>query len=229
MGPPVEFPVDVTTEFSAEDAHAVRLGDVVSRWTHLARTNQAREVPVYGTIKGIELKGVIDEAKIDDQANLHLIDTKTYTGKLAEYKQRLAYHQLLVYYELIGQMIRGKVDISQLAHENALGCDFSTPLHSEIQAVWGSRTLNEMIDNWKESISKLTKTQLAESVRADFIDRRTRDTNNIEFSYDDETAQQLFAFRSGMLAGLRPPMPLSRSVGSCRFCPHFTECPGRQH
>lgn len=229
MGPPVEFTEEAAMEFSAEDAHALRLGDVVSRWRHLVDTSKAREISVYGTIRGIQLKGVIDEAAIDEKSRIHLVDTKTYAGDLAVYKQRLAYHQLLVYYELMGQMIKGKVDIDQLAHEKAKKCDFLVPLHRDIQAAWGYGTLQEMMDGWKDSLNKLSSGSMAEEVRADFIDRRNHNTDQIEFKHDVDTAEQLFAFRSELLSGQRPPLPLSRSVGSCRFCPHFADCSERQH
>lgn len=230
MGPPVTFTEEDEKQFTLEDWHAAKLGDATNRWSHLARQDIAREVPVYGRIGDIDLKGIIDEIQVlPDTKELLLIDTKTHRSEtLPEYKQRLAYHQLLVYHELMTQMIRGKTDLDQLVRENTEDYNFDKELHPAVVNMFGSTTLNAMLARFSESVTCFKDRKLADRVRVDFIDRKTHAEQRIEFRHDAETAAHLFAFRGELFSGHRRPLPLSRENGTCRYCPHFAICQERQ-
>ncbi len=181
---------------------------------------RAREIPVYGQVKTMIVKGVIDELLIRD-GELLLLETKTrVSGEVPDYYayERVVEFQLSLYKVLLESIIQGNFTSDDLLSVYKIDPDetISTRLYDSFpENVVIPERIEVMASTAFETMCTLPEpSQLVvhyENQNRESIGERT-------FLFNEETFQEALDFVLGYWEGGREAVPVSKNVWKCEYC-----------
>ncbi|XP_066538766.1 exonuclease V [Hoplias malabaricus] len=220
---------------SREDSFAIRLLNILHMIPKLEAGKCVREIPVFGVVEGVHLKGVIDELSYNQKGELVLNELKTRRQETLPGAAQSLGHSLQVglYKILFDGMVRGGlrrehiIDHFKLKASMALGNEIQK--HSAKIGIQVT-TLGELVDTLLMVLS------CTDVPRIDLlqIEYRHQDSNNLIGSrvvpYDEA---QLRSELQGYLAywtGQREPRGVDiEEAWKCRMCPYDQICVWRKN
>jgi exonuclease V len=101
--------------YTINDSIAIKFHNLSADITRLLQEGMTREIPVFGRIESLYVRGIIDELRLQKDI-LSLIDHKTRKSfrMPGDAQIRINEFQLMVYYKLLDDSISGKFDSSDL-------------------------------------------------------------------------------------------------------------------
>lgn len=182
----------------------------------------AREVPIYGKVGIMVIKGVIDELTIRD-GKLFVVETKTRaSGEVPDYQayERVVTFQISLYKLLLDNIKKGYFTCSDLIEFYGIESDSSiseTLSNSFPENTLITTNVELMASIAFETLKTLPETSDTMVVRyenqnKEFIGER-------EFTFDKESLEKTIDFVLGYWEGTREAVPALKNVWKCRYCP----------
>lgn len=181
---------------------------------------RAREIPVYGQVKTMIVKGTIDELLMKD-GELLLLETKTrVSGEVPDYYayERVVEFQLSLYEVLLDSIIQKNFTSDDLLHFYKIKPDetISNQLYDSFpEDIFIPERIGVMASTAFETLRTLPEpTQLVvhyENQNRESIGERT-------FLFNEETFQEALDFVLGYWEGVREAFPVSKNLWKCEYC-----------
>lgn len=206
---------------SPADKWAVKFLQARDALDQLRAIGVVRECYVFGLLRGRLVTGYIDLLTAVD-GEVQVTDTKTRLSNSLppESQQTSAYHQLLLYHQLLNHMRRPEGLRSILRY---LEQDTDTPLSSQLTQLTGFGTLEDAVQSCE---STLTNTYpVSPTLNVEYVGRANRPIATVTYTYDDATYQQLLDYSLALWEGQRDPLGVAQDeINKCKHCRMAPKC-----
>lgn len=217
--PRVEVPE--TAIQSSTDQWAVKFLQSRDALKQLNEIGVVREGYVFGLLKGRLVTGYIDLLTVVD-GEIEITDTKTrFSSSLPpDSQQTSAYHQLLLYYQLLNYMRRpeGLRSVVRCLERNT-----DQRLSSELTELTGFDTLEQVVASCERTYTSISP--VSPILHVEYVSRGNRPVATVTYNYDDSIYQQLLAYSLALWEGQRPPRGVGQDeINKCRHCIMAPKC-----
>lgn len=219
VGEVVEIPVKFIK--LREDVWAQKVLNQISAQATLLEGFEVRELYIFGMLGGFPVTGYIDSVLLEN-GQMVIQETKTRINPTLPYRESQllsAYHQVLVYHELLSKFMRTPQSLSLKFYES-LDLDVEKPLSEEIRNLIGVNNLKELhmqFDDWPQLSNKLLVTYLHNATE--------KVIGTLEYQFDGETARQVQEYTLAFWSGQRPAFGVDPSeISKCQHCPYLKNC-----
>jgi len=214
-----------------EDSIFLKLFQDLQHLIGLQQEGIVREVPVFGNLNGLFVRGVVDEIRRNDGV-LKVRETKTRRSPTVPSKPQLRCNkfQVMLYQKLLKDMRSGKLgydnvsEFYQLDPEN-ITKDFLDELEVKVSGnvpIYGLDELGEVVfDRFTEL------PPVSEKMTLRYIYQKTdEEIDTKRFDFDVLEFKDTINFVSGYWNGKREPRPVGkRHEWKCNYCDYTSECP----
>lgn len=238
-------PVSVSPEITLNEADElwIKFYHNTLRLQALAENRRSvREIYVFGKLSGVPVSGYIDELAFNASKNEVIInDTKSrHSAKIPEYRDRLtAYHQVLVYYRLLSEMLHMSADqlytlVSEMfpsVVDLPLSVEFVASLDSSGSAIaTNNSTPRAQLAAMAETLARVRSVcTLSKDLSVTYV-RGAGSSNpkvlqTLDYQFDKATLDQLLEFSLEFWLGKRDAIGVSMEErAKCRSCAMFSHC-----
>ncbi|KAA8908531.1 hypothetical protein TRICI_004749 [Trichomonascus ciferrii] len=206
---------------SVSDQWAVKFLQARDALNQLRQMGVVREGYVFGLLRGRLVTGYIDLLQVND-GEIQITDTKTRLSNSLppDSQQTSAYHQLLLYYQLLNYMRRPEGLRSILRY---LKLNTSKQLSLQLTQLTGFGTLEEVVESCEETFTNTLPVSL--TLNVEYVGRANRPVATVTYTYDDTIYQQLLNYSLALWEGQRDPVGVSQEeVSKCKHCRMAPKC-----
>ena len=184
------------------------------------KEGRAREVPVYGKVGTMVLKGVIDELLIKD-GELFVIETKTrVSGKVPDYRayERVVHFQLSLYKLMLDHVKKGDFHYHDVLKFYKISPDvsISETLLKSFPESPPTTNVGTMGFTAFETLKMLPEPSDTLVVR--YENQKGESIGAREYTFDGKLLQETIDFVLGFWEGLREAVPPLKNPWKCDFC-----------
>lgn len=181
----------------------------------------AREIPVYGKVGSMVVKGVIDELVIKE-GELFVVETKTRaSGEVPDYfaYERVVQFQVSLYKLMLDNIKRGYFTFLDLVEFYKIkdSCISETLCNSFPENALFTTNVELMALTAFETLKSLPETSDTMVVR--YENQNKEFIGKKEFTFDGETLEKTIDFVVGYWEGRRDAVPALKNLWKCRYCP----------
>jgi hypothetical protein len=181
----------------------------------------AREIPVYGAVGTMMIKGIIDEVVADTE--LTLVETKTRaSGTVPDYTAytRVVEFQLSLYRRMLDNIIKEKFVAANLLKFYEIGADtcISKPLYDRFpEGALVTDNVSAMASTAFEALKALP--HISDTMVVRYEDQHKTVIGEQKFILDEELFWRNVDFVLGFWKGQRDAVPPLKNPWKCTFCP----------